>query len=159
MSNIEPKCSYPECGPTCRKDCPPLPAKPIEPTESLTANLQRAARTIEAVTGWSVAALDVDHRAVRLEVRNRATGEVLTLDRDHLGRAQLVHEIEGQGEVAVGRRGDRQRVARIERRFIARHRPEGVRSGLRMLGQHISPRGWRSLLSPIALALTEGEAQ
>lgn len=33
MSNIEPKCSYPECGPTCRKDCPPLPAKPIEPTE------------------------------------------------------------------------------------------------------------------------------
>lgn len=30
------ECIYPECGPTCRKDCPPLPTKPepIEPTEA-----------------------------------------------------------------------------------------------------------------------------
>ena len=99
MSNIEPKCSYPECGPTCRRDCPPLPANPIEPTEEQ----KQAARE------WIALDLDMRHgvrhiarllaeREAKLrEEYRRQLGEF----NDDVARA-VTRAVEGPDEWAMG---------------------------------------------------------
>jgi hypothetical protein len=128
----------------------------IEPTEKLAGAIRRQFALIERASGFSLRALDVetDGRA-RLEMSDGET--VLTLDRDTLGRVSLTHERVVRYETSVGRSGDRQRVERLMHQFVERRHPTGWRSGMRLLGQHVAPTGYRTLFAPV-LQLTGGAA-
>jgi len=119
-------------------------------TQSLAA-IESWAKSVEALSGWTVSAVDAKDDAVRLTFR-RPDREIV-LDRDAHGRCIVEMSAVERAEKTVGRRGDRARVERVSHRLLWRSRPEGIRSALRIAGDAI---GNRELMRPVVNLLAAG---
>lgn len=106
------------------------------------------AASVEVLSGWTVAALDVANDAVRLTLRR--LDRVLVVDRDSAGRCVVEMSAVDHAEASVGRRGDRTRVNRVTQRLLWREKPPGLRAALRIAGDRI---GSRDALRPVVNTL------
>lgn len=111
------------------------------------------AKSVEALSGWTVSAVDAKDDAIRLTFRR--PDRELVLDRDHIGRCTIEMSSVDFEWVTIGRKGDRTRAKRISSRLIWRARAEGIRSALRVAGDAI---GNRELMRPVVNLLAAGGA-
>ncbi len=104
-----------------------------------TSNTSALARALER-HGWTCVRADINVHENTAFVSLRSDGGLCVhLVADGLGRVSLTREQHDRVQIAVGRRGDRALVERVQVRFVGRTRIEGgVRSGIRALAHYVA---------------------
>lgn len=103
--------------------------------------VRKAERALERA-GWMLKNADIDLVNNRARIEVARGSRYVTLDVRN-GQASVTREEMDQREIAVGRRGDRARVTRIEPRLLGRERfpVGGVRNALRFFADYIDQNG------------------